>query len=161
MTANRAEKVFKEWLDKHRYPYIYVEQSPSTFAQFFRDEINACRPDFLIVIEGLGLIAVDVKGKDRAVYYVDKEKTAKIIIDTDDAQRAIKFERIFRIPFWFAVSGQDSGYSMWYWISASMVLEASDYEGKSSKDGKKYYAVPLHYCRTIDISRDGLERIIL
>ena len=148
-----------EWLNKHSYPYVYIEQSPNTFAKLFKDTA-AGRPDFLIAIPGIGLIAVDVKGKDRAVYYIEKEKMAKIVIDQDDVHKAVKFERIFRIPFWFAVTGKDLGYKIWYWISAPLVLEGSNYQGESHRDGKPYYAVPVEFCYTIDTDKDGIERII-
>ncbi|HAK87602.1 MAG: hypothetical protein A2X55_08765 [Nitrospirae bacterium GWB2_47_37] len=63
-----CETKFKEWLDEKALPHIFFEQSPETFASFFRGE-KLKRPDFLIALKQIGLIAVDVKDKKLSPTY--------------------------------------------------------------------------------------------
>jgi hypothetical protein len=58
---NKAEEHFKKWLDDRDYSYFFVDQTPDTFARFFKGVTK--RPDFIVVINRVGLIAVDVKDK--------------------------------------------------------------------------------------------------
>lgn len=104
-----GERAMAEWLDKVGLSYLYVEQTEERFAKFFkRKEVK--RPDFLVLLDSLGLIAVDVKncstmGGD---YTLELEEEVK---------KTIAFERIFRIPVWYAyLSGKEK--QTWHWISA-------------------------------------------
>ena len=34
--SNEAEQKFKEWLDKHNIPYMYIQQDTGTFSSVFK-----------------------------------------------------------------------------------------------------------------------------
>jgi len=140
--ANEAELKFKEWLDSKGYPYLYIEQSPELFATFFRD-VEVKRPDFLILVKGLGLIAVDVKSRE-----LRPEHETFIIDEEDDIEKLIAFERIFRIPVWLAISNASSQYRTWYWITLSEIVEKID-KRVSSRDGREFRPIPIKMCKTI------------
>ena len=65
---NLAEKKFKEWLDKNKIPYWYIDQSLESFSPALRDYMMK-RPDFLILLPNFGLIFVDIKNKEQAEKY--------------------------------------------------------------------------------------------
>jgi len=55
-----AEKKFKQWLDKHNIPYLYIHQDIETFSSAFKNS-SGKRPDFMVLIPNFGFIFVDVK----------------------------------------------------------------------------------------------------
>jgi len=67
---NVCEKKFQEWLDEKKYPYIFIDQSKDTFPTLFRN-IETKRPDFLLVLQQIGMIAVDVKERTINPTYED------------------------------------------------------------------------------------------
>lgn len=90
--GNAAEAKFMAWLDRCSLPYMYVEQSPLTVPEGFRGEIK--RPDFLVGIPTVGLIAFDVKAK---TVYNDT-----VIIDAYEHRTFKNFETCFNITVWYA-----------------------------------------------------------
>ncbi|OPH84406.1 hypothetical protein B2M20_02340 [Nitrobacter vulgaris] len=57
----QAESAFRKWLDAAVLPHIYVEQSPLTVPEPLREQIK--RPDYIVGIPGVGMVAFDVKAK--------------------------------------------------------------------------------------------------
>lgn len=140
--ANEAELKFKEWLDSKDYPYLYIEQSTDTFATFFRNT-DVKRPDFLILVKGLGLIAVDVKSRE-----LRQEHETFILDEERDISKLIAFERVFRIPVWLAISNEAFAYRTWFWITLSEIVEKVD-KLPSSRDGREFRAIPIKMCKTV------------
>jgi len=70
-----AEKKFKEWLDKHKIPYFYIQQDSETFSQALKNLFSGKRPDFIVLLPNFGLIFVDVKykrvSKDFSTFPID------------------------------------------------------------------------------------------
>ena len=56
-----AERRFQDWLDASVVPHLYVEQSPLTVPAPLKGRIK--RPDYLVGLPGIGLVAFDVKSK--------------------------------------------------------------------------------------------------
>jgi len=125
-----GERAMTEWLDKEGLCYLYVEQTEERFAKLFSEGVK--RPDFLVLLDSLGLIAVDVKycspmPDGRYTLYVEEE-----------LKKVIAFERIFRIPVWYAYLSEDK--KMWHWISALKVVEVGEIN-KRGDNGKKFLAM--------------------
>ena len=121
-----------EWLDTAGLGYLYVAQSPERFAGLFGDEVK--RPDFLVLIDSLGLIAVDVKNytAKNGEYTLKFEKEVK---------KVIAFERIFRIPVWYAYLSKAENQT-WHWISALKAVEVG--EMRSRRDtGEKFLSIKM------------------
>jgi hypothetical protein len=55
----QGEKEFNCWLKDNELSYLYIEQSKSTFSTLFKGNVK--RPDFLLLLESIGMLAVDVK----------------------------------------------------------------------------------------------------
>ncbi len=105
---NVAELRFKDLLDAKRYGHVYLDQSPFMFAAEFRDHRK--RPDFLVTIEGIGTIAIDVKDKPLNAIYKN------FTIDEVEVQRLTAWQEQFHISVWFAISSKTSDYNTWYFI---------------------------------------------
>ncbi len=149
---NMAEQKFKEWLDGRNYAYLYVEQSSDTFASFFRG--IAKRPDFIVIIRHVGLIAVDIKEKPlfslegRAFFTLDK---------MDDVSKHDELERMTRIPVWFVFMNREDDYNRQHWIPLSKVLTC---ELRRNRRGEEFFLIPPNECIVIQSSRDSISRII-
>ncbi len=132
--AKAGEDAFQQWLDHNSFAYVRVCQDPKSFAKLFRSNVK--RPDFLVLIDSIGLLAVDVKNKSSfgSGYSLSHDKEWRL---------AIAFERIFRLPVWYAYQGADGG--SWYWISALKAVEVGvekqDTEGELFLElGLKHFA---------------------
>lgn len=89
----KAERRFADWLDASVLPHLYVEQSPMTVPEPLRGEIK--RPDYLVGIPGVGMVAFDVKSK--TIY-----EREGIIFDLAEVQKLRAFSRLFHVTVYFA-----------------------------------------------------------
>lgn len=101
-----AERQFAAWLDASVLPHLYVEQSPMTVPAPLRGEIK--RPDYLVGIPGVGMVAFDVKSK--TVYERDG-----LIFDLAEVQKLRTFSRLFHVTVYFACLDPDGG-PEGYWV---------------------------------------------
>lgn len=148
--GDEAELKFKEWLDKEKIPYWYIQQDIGTFSISLKSYLSK-RPDFMILIPSLGLIFVDVKFKRVDPKY-------KIIpLDAKDTMSYSNLQRHFNLPVWYAVSNSDHDYNTWYWIPTSKVLEIGKTH-TSNKTNSNFFAVDVR--EFIQISYDdSLDRL--
>ncbi len=109
-----GESDFQLWLDRHGFGYVAVCQAEATFAGLFTGMVK--RPDFLVVLDGLGLLAVDVKHRE-----TDKKGRFYTLPLDAELRRALMFERVFRLPIWYAYRGPEA--DRWFWISALKAFE--------------------------------------
>lgn len=113
--GKEGEQAFKEWLDSIGISYVAICQAKETFAQLFRssaDEIK--RPDFFVLFESIGMIAVDVKN------YTQGDERFRTLNYNEEVKKVLTFERLFRLPVWYAyyIDG-----TKWHWISALKAVE--------------------------------------
>ncbi len=146
---NKAEEKFKEWLDRHGYGFLYIDQASNTFAEFFRDISK--RPDFLVVIKQIGIIAIDVKDK-----YPHPEKKDYILDEEKEVKKLLEFERITKIPVWFVFGSEQDGYKSWRWISLSSVLES---RLQTNQERGHFRAIDPDHCKLLS-SSDKISRIL-
>ena len=96
IVSKKAELNFKEWLERHDIPYMYIQQDCGTFSSVFRDKGK--RPDFMVLIPHFGLIFVDVKYKKLAIKHKD------FALDSLDAKKYSRLQREFNMNGWYAIS---------------------------------------------------------
>jgi hypothetical protein len=130
-----AEEKFREWLEKHNIPYLYLQQDTQTISRAFQKNFSGKRPDFLILIPNLGFIFVDVKYKKLSKDY----KTYPI--DTEETKKYSSLQRKFNLNVWFVLSNEDYNYKTWLWIPVSKVFESGRAIYKSNKSRMGFYAV--------------------
>lgn len=140
VVSNNSELRFKEWLENKGYAYLYIDQSIDCFSSLFKGITK--RPDFLVVINSIGIIAVDVK--ERKI----SDKYESFVIDEEEIQKLLSFERVFRIPLWLAFSVEAVQFRTWYWVSLSEVVEKVSLNTRT-KDDKPFRPIPMKMCKTI------------
>lgn len=107
--GDQGEADLRAWFDRHGFGYVAVCQNRETFASLFNGVVK--RPDFLVLVDSIGIIAVDAKHRN-----TNPRGDAYTLPHETEFQRALMFERIFRMPIWYAYRGSDA--DTWYWISA-------------------------------------------
>lgn len=131
-----AENRFKEWLDKHNIPYMYIQQDLNTFASVFKEHPVSKRPDFMVLIPHFGLIFVDVKYKK-----LNKEYKT-FTLDSDEAKKYSRLQRKFNLQIWYVISNEEYDYNTWFWIPVSKILEEGIPRHVSNKSNTDFFAVP-------------------
>lgn len=140
-----GEFELNKWLSSIGISYLYINQSPDTFANLFKGKLK--RPDFLVLLESIGMIAVDAKN------YKPYNGEYSLAFETE-LQRVMTFERLFRIPVWYAYLGESNGDSnIWYWISALKALEVGQVK-KNSKTGQEFLTIKLENFERIEGGED-------
>ncbi|MCK4521799.1 MAG: hypothetical protein KAU20_04445 [Nanoarchaeota archaeon] len=150
--SNEAELRFKDWLDKHNIPYMYIQQDTETFSSVFKKYSSGKRPDFMILIPNFGLIFVDVK-------YKKLNKDFKTFtLDSDETKKYSSLQREFNLHIWYVLSNEDCDYKTWFWIPVSKILEEGTPRYVSKKSQMYFFAVPP--TKFIQISEDdSLDRL--
>lgn len=139
-----AELALNKWLNDNGLSFLYINQDRETFATLFQKGVK--RPDFLILLESVGLIGVDVKhyGRNKNKYTLKLEHELK---------RVLAFERIFRISVWYAYYAEENGKTCWYWISALKAVEVGEVF-TNSKTKEQFVAVDLSNFERIENNFD-------
>lgn len=148
-----AEIRFREWLEKHNIPYLYLQQDSETISFAFKKYFSGKRPDFLILIPNLGFIFVDVKYKKIHPEY----KTYPL--DSEETKKYSSLQRKFNLNVWYVISNEDSDFKTWLWIPISKVFESGRPIFISSKSKMEFYAVSPQEFIQIAID-DSLDRLL-
>jgi hypothetical protein len=151
--GSEAELKFKEWLDKHNIPYLYLQQDTQTLSLAFKKYFSGKRPDFLILIPNLGFIFVDVKYRNIHAEY----KTYPI--DSEETKNYSSIQRKFNLSIWYVLSNETFDFKTWLWIPISKVFESGRPIFKSSKSNMDFYAVPPQEFIQIAMD-DSLDRLL-
>nr|MBF0221412.1 hypothetical protein [Desulfobulbaceae bacterium] len=112
--GNEGEDRLNSWFQENGLTYFPVKQDIKSFLHTFAKTMK--RPDFFLLLEGISMIAVDAKNYSLSCGYFTLNK--------DELYRALSYEIITKMPFWFAYLHQHEGGSTWYWISALKALDA-------------------------------------
>lgn len=121
-----GEESLNLWFQENCVSYLPIKQSADGFAQAFKDRIK--RPDYLVLLESIGMIAVDAK--NCTLYH------GQFTLAIAELERAIAFELSTRLAFWFAFLFRGKGEYVWYWINAVRALErgAAKTNGHNGED---------------------------
>lgn len=116
--GEQGEADLSKWLAASCLSYVAICQARETFAPMFTGEVK--RPDFLVLLDSVGLIAVDAKN------FAPKEydgQTCYTMTLESELKRSIAFERVFRMPLWYAYRNNEDDGESWHWISALKAIE--------------------------------------
>lgn len=77
--CKEGETAMNEWLKVNNLSYLFVAQTPETFSSLFKGKVK--RPDFLVLLESIGLIAIDVKNYTLSggVYTLELEAEIRLV----------------------------------------------------------------------------------
>lgn len=151
MTLLHSEQLFQQWLEAKKYPYLYIEQSVDTFASLFRGITK--RPDYFIILPSIGFIAVNVK--ERQYYTIYQNFT----INEVEIRKLLSFERVFKIPVWIAISNENIGFTTWYWVSLTKIIEKMPLKINSCSN-EEFRAIDIKNCITIGWN-DNLSKLFM
>lgn len=140
-----GEAQLNAWLKSIGISYVYLDQSQKTFPDLFKGNVK--RPDFFVLLESIGLIAVDAKN------YTLSAGEYTLPLETE-LKRVLAFERLFRIPVWYAYMGKTSATTtVWYWISALKAIEVGQVRRKKETD-EDFLAIKLDHFERIEKNED-------
>lgn len=139
-----GEEALNRWLSQSGMSYVAICQAQETFAPLF--SANVKRPDFLVLLESVGLLAVDAKNYTYSggVYTLELEA---------ELRRSLAFERLFRLPLWYAYYDNAAGVESWYWISALKAIEVGEVRERG-RDGMKFLAIRRGDFEHISVASD-------
>lgn len=118
--GEQAEADFRAWLNWSGVAHLYVEQSPFTVPENLRGRIK--RPDYLVGLPYVGLIAFDVKAK--TVY------DGQLIFDLEEVQKLALFGRMFHLTVYFACLDAERPDHQWWVLLSDLVLQTPERRGK-------------------------------
>lgn len=133
-----GENMFILWLNKVGLSFLQLNQSRETMPFLFIGNIK--RPDFLILLQGISFIAVDIKNIDN-----------EFIIDVDEINKTISFELSCKLSVWFVFVDKKNEGTGWYWIGAHKVKNAGQ---RVTRYGKKVYLIQRSDCQHITTAED-------
>lgn len=111
--GNIGEECLNAWFLENGFSFLQVSQSHQNFAHPFANTIK--RPDFILILESIAMLAVDAKNCLLSCGY--------FTLSLKEVQRALAFEILSHLPFWFAYLHRGENGLSWYWISALRALE--------------------------------------
>ncbi|MFO3706528.1 hypothetical protein ACI6Q5_16485 [Xanthomonas codiaei] len=155
--GKQGEDAMNAWLKLHGFSYVAICQALDTFAPLFGNAVK--RPDFLLLLESIGLIAIDVKNY---VQFKHANQCYYSLPYENELKRAVAFERLFRIPVWYAYFNREDAGQSFYWISALKALEVGEIK-PARDDGPAFLSIGLEDCEHLhngaDIARLYTHRL--
>ncbi len=142
--GKEGERDFNNWLNDNKLSYLYVDQSVETFSTLFKGNVK--RPDFLLLLESVGMIAIDVKNHTQY-------KNSFSLNMESEFLRSLSFERLFRLPLWYAYKSENNGRLVWLWISALKALEVGVIS-INSKSKEKFLRIDVKHFEEISTNED-------
>ncbi len=148
-----GEEAFNQWPRGYNLSYVSVCQSKESFSTLFPFHVK--RPDFLLLFEALGMIAIDIKNYQSSggVFTLKYE---------EELRRSIAFERLFRIPVWYVFCDPDGFGMSWYWISALKAVEVGD-KRTNENTRQEFLAIKktefAHICTADDLALLYTQRL--
>ncbi len=142
--GKEGEDAFNSWLNNNGLSFLYVDQSVDTFSTLFKNNVK--RPDFLLMLESIGMLAVDVKN------YTQSQGTYTLNME-QEFLRSLSFERLFRIPLWYAYKSEKNGETIWLWISALKAIEVGSIS-LNNRSGEKFLRIDVKHFEEIKTNQD-------
>lgn len=136
--GEEAEHVFRHWLDADVVPHLYIDQTPMSVPAPMRGLIK--RPDYLVGVLGVGMIAFDVKSKS---VYRDA-----LIFDLDEVRKLRTFARVFHLTVFFACLDPAGG-SASYWVR----LDQLDNLPAVRRGGVLTISMPLDHAQAVSMQQ--------
>jgi hypothetical protein len=115
---NQSERAFAQWLTMQGCPWVFISQAPGEVADGAlrsRPRRPIHRPDFLLFMDGIGTIAIDVKNYELKLRSVQLSHDVTLSQDKrqhdvmyvrfvwDEIVALTEFERVSTIPTWICL----------------------------------------------------------
>jgi hypothetical protein len=108
--GRQAEQLFKQCLDSHGIPSLYIGQGLNGVEQLILsgDNSEIKRPDFLVTLPNFGHVFFDVKCRKTLGFKDDKNKY--FYLDESDFEKLHNLQCKLMMPVWVAFGDADSVY---------------------------------------------------
>jgi len=130
--GNEGEERLNKWFQENGLTYFQIKQDVQSFMHTFAKVMK--RPDFFLLLEDVSMIAVDAKNYKLSCGYFTLNK--------GELHRALSYEIITKMPFWFAYLHQTETGTKWYWMSALKALEVGTVR-TNSRTNEEFLALSL------------------
>jgi len=136
-----AERLFKEYLNKNKIPYIYFEQGILTKSDVLKTE-NIIRPDFLIQTDN-GIFYIDVKFREKTVYGEKNEERFRL--SPDKIINIHNFQSVFNQDIWLAFTNNRETPDFCFTSITSIYNFYKNLEKAYNKKQKDFSKAPFIY----------------
>lgn len=157
--GEQAEGLFRDFCDKFRITYVYLDQSSFNKSSRLVRE-NAARPDFLVMEPHKMPFFVDVKahkfskpGGDAFFFLGDKKYQAVFLSVARDFLPLRRFQTFVGIPVWFALFERSGSSVRPEEMHVAPVNALNDF--LRGQPAWEFMQVPLECCTTINLKRGG------
>ncbi len=105
----QSEALFREKCNDNDYTYMYIEQSQMTFSSKMWKDLTK-RPDYLLSLQSIGSVFVDVKARSEKLFFEDafkqlkKQPPAAFRIDLEELKKFKNLQNETSLKVWFAVT---------------------------------------------------------
>lgn len=131
------EVEFKNYLDQNNFPYLYIAQSPEGLDKsesLF--ETDCKRPDFLVNINNISTMFVDVKA--RTLICLHEENC--FCLKEDEIKKLYKLKNTFNIPLTIAFCSKDD--SDFFFIQIDEIYKYAEYLKEYKIDNNLMIRIP-------------------
>jgi hypothetical protein len=134
----QTEKEFKKYLNNHKIPFFYIDQTIQKISEKFKEE-KIQRPDYLIPIKNK-IIAIDVE------YKKPLKKYKKFCIEEREVEKYTNLQKKYNIQVYFALSNEEIHYMTWYIIAIDKINRLKK---RYLVKKKKYLSLPIQEFKQI------------
>lgn len=110
--GEKAEAAFRAWLNQESAAFLYIEQSPLNVPAPLRGKIK--RPDYLVGLPSVGMVAFDVKAKTT---YDDC-----LLFEVGELKKLRRFSGFFNVTVLFACLDLDAP-ERFLWVALHDLLQ--------------------------------------
>jgi hypothetical protein len=106
----QSEQLFIDKCNENHYTYLYIDQTQKTYSSKIYEDFSK-RPDFLLSIESIGSIFVDVKARKEIFFFegvfkhvLNKQPVKAFYLDKEEIKCFQNLQHLTSINVWFAVT---------------------------------------------------------
>lgn len=146
--GEETEKAFANWLNKAGIPFFYVGQKKTIPSSSLLKAFGAKRPDFVILVQRIGMFLVDVKGTK--LYRIKNSFDIK----PEDFYHYFNLEKHFSFKLFLVFYDVDFDPDHFYWVSMHRINIIKIDDSIKNKSGKSHsiFRIPLLDCTKVNIN---------
>jgi hypothetical protein len=144
--GRKAEQLFKQCIDKHDIPSLYIGQGLNGIEQLVLsgNDDKVKRPDFLVALPNFGHVFFDVKCRKKLGFKNDKNRW--FYLDEIDFERLYNLQLKLMMPVWVAFGDADAVYKnkAEFYVAPIKILH-NYYQALVEKIGNNIRATIAHF----------------
>ena len=151
-----GEEAFRDWLNKEKIGYLYIDQTIDFFSHTFKENLK--RPDFLLLVPSVGFIAIDVKHHDIKTY---GEVTGFTLNIAKELDKAVEFEEVSKTALWYAYKRKDDPSDLsWYLINPRTIIQQGIKKESTKEEGSEFFVTSIEKFKVVTTEKDLKDKLI-